>query len=181
MYCSKFVFVFFFFTLCFSAGFAKELNFQNQFDFLDSLLKEIESTSKKNFTTVSQTEIEEYIEDIKKLKQALNNIKIEKSKTPEDETELQKLVDQYNQKIAELKKAYKFILSKSNKNNCKNEFSTSRLHSVFEVDPLDCEKKRRKIGDDKKFEPLELIEVTGDIPSKLNSEKSYDILIKNEE
>ncbi len=161
-------------------AFAK-INFQTQSDFLDSLLEEIENANIKNFTSISQAEVEEYIEDVKKLKKTLNNIEIEKSKNSEDETELQKLVDEYNRRIAELKKSYKFIMSKSSRKNCQNEFSNSRSNPISEEDSLNCEKRQRKIKDDRSFEPLELVEISGGIPTRMNSKNPAEILNKSEE
>lgn len=182
MLVSRFVIVLFFLVFSCSTNSIAGMNFQIQTDFLDELLEEIENTNTETFTTISQTEIDEYIEDIKKLKKALNNIEIEKSKANEDETELQKLVDEYNQRIADLQKSHRFIMSRANKKNCGNEFPTSRLNPISETDSLDCERKRRKIKDSRMFAPLEIVEVPGGISlSKSTDERSPATLIKNGE
>jgi len=135
-------------------------NIQGQKDFLNALLTEVEKSdlSKKKNKKEDNSDIAKYKKDINTLKYVLAQIGEETAKQKANNKVLQDLVDDYNQKMKELEKTYRFIMSKSKKPKKQDEYLSSKSHEVFTIDSLDYGNKRRKIKD-VKFRPLELVEL----------------------
>ena len=146
-------------------------NLQGQKDFLNSLLKEVEKYNTKESAQkgadpkdgedAEQRELEKYKKDIKTLKKTLYSIEDENSKKESNNKVLQDLVDDYNKKMQELEKTYKFIMSKSKNAGAKDEYLSPKSHEVLTMDSLNSNKKSRKIKDSA-FKPLELVEFRND-------------------
>lgn len=132
---------------------------QNQSNFLDSLLEEIEKGDMSALDKNSQDEIKKYQIDIYDLKRKLEDIRLEKEKnSKESNKEIEKLIKDYNKNLEQLKKTYQYLASKVKRHNCKNEFTTDSSHKAYCSDSLNYYKKRRRINETK-FAPLEIIEL----------------------
>lgn len=167
------------FTFCLSGDCTARINFSNfkgQTAFLDSLLKELEKKAKR-FDENQKEDLDRYKGDIESLKKTLDNIDIENAKSSGNDEELKKLVDDYNAKMKELEKSYKFIMSKLKKQKHKTQYLPSKKASFSEIDSLNCQKKRRKIKDARQFKPLEIVELK---PTELETENGV-IISKPEE
>lgn len=154
------------FVICISSSEAKLTfsNIQGQRDFLDTLLAEVEKTDNAKKSEQKQNEksdIDRYKKDINTLKETLGHIEDETEKQKANDKVLQELVDEFNKKMKELEKTYKFIMSKYKKPKTKDEYLGARSHEIFTIDSLDYEKKRRKMKD-VQFRKLELLEISGD-------------------
>lgn len=146
------------------------IKIQNQSDFLDSLLEELEDQDVSDFDENAKNEIKKYQSDIRDLKKKLKNIKLEKE-NQNSNSEIEKLIKNYNEKLQELKKTYQYISSKIKHNNCPNEFSTNRAYKADSSDNgLNYYKKRKRNRD---FVPLEIIEVDSDkSPTRITIQES---------
>ena len=149
-----------------------KLNLETQKDFLNSLYDDFEklkykkqkSDTNKDEEDEQNNEIDQYQNDILTLKNTLITIEEATSQKNANEKVLKELVDEYNKKMEELEKNYKFILAKSKRAKPDDEYLSSRANGVQTIVSLQCNRNRKRIGDMKKekFQPLELIEVRND-------------------
>lgn len=136
-------------------------NIQGQRDFLNALLVEVEKAEAKKKSdnkSANNSDLDKYKKDISTLKKTLEDIEDETAKQKANDKVLQDLVDEYNKKMKELEKAYRFVISKSKKSQKQDEYLGTKSHEVFTIDSLNYGKKRRKMRD-VKFRPLELVEI----------------------
>ncbi len=153
--------------LIFALNLEAKLSFSNlegQKDFLNSLYNEFEKLksqkpkSDNDDDKEKNKEIDKYKEDIMTLKKTLINIEDATNQKDANGKILKELVDDYNKKMEELEKNYKFFLSKSKKAAPDEGYLSSKTPGVQTMDYLRHNNKRRKIGDTK-FQPLEIIEI----------------------
>ena len=164
---ARFLLVFFFFAFSFNSEANLKLNLENQKDFLNALYDDFEklkykkSKDDKNEDDEDDEhdkEIDRYKKDIKTLKKTLITIEEATSQKDAKKEVLQELIDDFNKRMKELEKNYKFILAKIKKNKSNEGYLSNKSHEVQTIDYLLHNNKRRRMGD-KKYQPLELTEI----------------------
>ena len=146
---------------------------QGQKDFLTSLMNEVEKETNRHSykNKENKKNIDEYKKDIAKLQERLANIEIENSKEKSDTKLLQEMVDEYNKKMKELERTYRYIIAKSKEKDTKDEYIEPGNHEIMAIDSLDYGTNTRKIQR-KEFKPLEIVELNK--ASRVEQQNPFD-------